>query len=162
MRVGIVCMSDKGSKGEREDISTKVMVECVEDFGYEVVKTSLIPDEIDIIEKTLLEFIERGDIDLLLTTGGTGFSPRDVTPEATLKVIERLTPGIAEAMRAFSLKITNRGMLSRGVAGIRKNTLIINFPGSPKAVKELLEYILDPVHHGLEILLKQTGDCARK
>jgi len=162
MRVGIICMSDKGSKGEREDISTKVMVECVEDFGYEVVKTSLIPDEIDIIEKTLLEFIERGDIDLLLTTGGTGFSPRDVTPEATLKVIERLTPGIAEAMRAFSLKITNRGMLSRGVAGIRKNTLIINFPGSPKAVKELLEYILDPVHHGLEILLKQTGDCARK
>ena len=162
MRVGIICMSDKGSKGEREDISTKVMVECVEDFGYEVVKTSLIPDEIDVIEKTLLEFIERGDIDLLLTTGGTGFSPRDVTPEATLKVIERLTPGIAEAMRAFSLKITNRGMLSRGVAGIRKNTLIINFPGSPKAVKELLEYILDPVHHGLEILLKQTGDCARK
>jgi molybdenum cofactor synthesis domain-containing protein len=162
MRVGIICMSDKGSKGEREDLSTKVIIECVENFGYEVMTTSIIPDEGEIIEKKLLEQVERGDIDLLLTTGGTGFSPRDVTPEATLKVIERLTPGIPEAMRAFSLKITNRGMLSRGVAGIRSNTLIINLPGSPKAVRELLDYILEPVHHGLEILLKQTSDCARK
>ena len=162
MRVGIICMSDRGSKGEREDLSTKVIIECVEEFGYQVVTTTLIPDEEDLIERKLLEVTERGDVDLILTTGGTGFSPRDVTPEATLKVIERLTPGIPEAMRAFSLKITNRGMLSRGVAGIRKNTLIINLPGSPKAVKEILEYILEPVHHGLEILLKKTGDCARK
>ena len=162
MRVGIICMSDKGAKGEREDLSTKIIIECVEDFGYQVVTTSLIPDEEDLIERKLLEITERGDVDLILTTGGTGFSPRDITPEATLKVIERLTPGIPEAMRAFSLKITNRGMLSRGVAGIRKNTLIINLPGSPKAVKEILGYILEPVHHGLEILLKKTGDCARK
>lgn len=162
VRVGIICMSDKGSKGEREDKSTKVIIDCVEEVGYEVIITDLIPDEEDLIERKLLEIADRGDVDLILTTGGTGFSPRDVTPEATLRVIERLTPGIPEAMRAFSMKITNRGMLSRGVAGIRKNTLIINLPGSPKAVKEILEYILEPVHHGLEILLKQTGDCARK
>lgn len=162
MRVGIICMSDKGSKGEREDLSTKVVIDCVEKFGYEVIVTSIIPDEEGLIVEKLLEITERGDVDLILTTGGTGFSPRDVTPEATLKVIERLTPGIPEAMRAFSLKITNRGMLSRGVAGIRKNTLIINLPGSPKAVREILEYILEPVDHGLEILLKQAGDCARK
>jgi len=162
VRVGIICMSDKGSKGEREDKSTKVIIDCVEEVGYEVIITDLIPDEEDIIERKLLEIVDRGDVDLILTTGGTGFSPRDVTPEATLRVIERLTPGIPEAMRAFSMKITNRGMLSRGVAGIRKDTLIINLPGSPKAVKEILEYILEPVHHGLEILLKQTGDCARK
>jgi molybdenum cofactor synthesis domain-containing protein len=162
MRVGIICMSDKGSKGEREDQSTKVIIECVENFGYEVVIKHLIPDEEDIIEKKLLEVVERKDVDLILTTGGTGFSPRDVTPEATLRVIERLTPGIPEAMRAFSMKITNRGMLSRGVAGIRKNTLIINLPGSPKAVREILEYMLEPIDHGLEILLKKTKDCARK
>ncbi|MCK5780611.1 MAG: MogA/MoaB family molybdenum cofactor biosynthesis protein [Psychrilyobacter sp.] len=162
MRVGIICMSDKGSKGEREDISTGVIIKCVEAFGYEVKTSIIIPDEEKLIEENLLKFVASGEIDLLLTTGGTGFSPRDVTPEATLRVIERLTPGIPEAMRAFSLKITNRGMLSRGVAGIRENTLIINLPGSPKAVKELLDYILDPVHHGLEILLKQTSDCARK
>jgi molybdenum cofactor synthesis domain-containing protein len=125
MRVGIICMSDKGSKGEREDLSTKVIIECVEEFGYEVRTTTLIPDEEDLIERKLLEVTERGDVDLILTTGGTGFSPRDVTPEATLKVIERLTPGIP-------------------------------------AVKEILGYILEPVHHGLEILLKKTGDCARK
>lgn len=162
MRVGILCMSDKGSKGEREDVSSLKIVECVEEFGYKVVTKGIIPDDEELIERTLIEMVDRTDIDLLLTTGGTGFSPRDVTPEATMKVIERPTPGITEAMRAYSLKITNRAMLSRAVAGIRKSTLIINLPGSPKAVKEILDYILEPVDHGLEIMLKKTSDCARK
>lgn len=161
MRVGIVCMSDKGYRGEREDTSTKVITECIEEFGYTVVEKVLIPDEMDMIVETLSRLSDQGGIDLLLTTGGTGFSPRDITPEATLKVVERLTPGIPEAIRSYSLQITNRAMLSRAVAGIRKETLIINMPGSPKAVKEVLDYILVPVHHGLEIMLKKDSDCAR-
>lgn len=160
-RVGIITASDKGSIGEREDISGKTIREIVESKGYKVEKSIILPDD----EKTLLdEMIYMADelkVDLILTTGGTGFSTRDVTPEATIKACDRMANGIAEAIRYYSLGITQRAMLSRAVSGIRGETLIINLPGSPKAVKESLEYIMDSLHHGLEILTGQTGDCAR-
>lgn len=160
-RVGIITASDKGSIGEREDISGKTIREIVESKGYKVEKSIILPDD----EKTLLdEMIYMADelkVDLILTTGGTGFSTRDVTPEATIKACDRMANGIAEAIRYYSLGITQRAMLSRAVSGIRGETLIINLPGSPKAVKESLEYIIDSLHHGLEILTGQTGDCAR-
>ncbi|CCQ96208.1 Molybdopterin adenylyltransferase [[Clostridium] ultunense Esp] len=160
-RVGIITASDKGSIGEREDISGKTIREIVESKGYKVEKSIILPDD----EKTILdEMIYMADelkVDLILTTGGTGFSTRDVTPEATIKACDRMANGIAEAIRYYSLGITQRAMLSRAVSGIRGETLIINLPGSPKAVKESLEYIIDSLHHGLEILTGQTGDCAR-
>ena len=160
-KVGVITASDKGSIGEREDISGKTIREIVESKGYKVEKTVILPDD----EKTLLEeMIYMSDelkVDLILTTGGTGFSKRDVTPEATIKACDRMVNGIAEAIRYHSLSITPRAMLSRAVSGIRGETLIINLPGSPKAVKESLDYIMDSIHHGLEILTGQTGDCAR-
>ncbi|WP_025642263.1 MogA/MoaB family molybdenum cofactor biosynthesis protein [Schnuerera ultunensis] len=160
-RVGIITASDKGSIGEREDISGKTIREIVESKGYKVEKSIILPDD----EKTILdEMIYMADelkVDLILTTGGTGFSTKDVTPEATIKACDRMANGIAEAIRYYSLGITQRAMLSRAVSGIRGETLIINLPGSPKAVKESLEYIMDSLHHGLEILTGQTGDCAR-
>lgn len=161
-RVAIICMSDKGSKGEREDISTKVIEEIVIKNGYEVVKKILIPDEYEEIQKNLIEICDNNQADLIITTGGTGFAKRDITPEATESVIERKVPGISEAIRNYSMTITKRAMLSRGVSGIRKETLIINLPGSPKAVKESLEYIIPELWHGLEILTGKAFDCARK
>ena len=161
-RVAIVCLSDKGYRGEREDTSSLVIEEMVLEKGYEVAKKILIPDEYNMIVETLTKICDSGEADLILTTGGTGFSKRDVTPEATLDVVERVVPGIPEAMRYYSLQITPKAMLTRAAAGIRKNTLIVNLPGSPKAVKENLEFILGPVDHGLEILLGRTADCARK
>lgn len=161
-RVAIICMSDKGFKGEREDISTKVIEEIVVNNGYEVVKKIIIPDEYEEIIKNLKEICDKNIADLILTTGGTGFSKRDVTPEATEEVIEKKVPGISEAIRNYSMSITKRAMLSRAVSGIRKETLIINLPGSPKAVKESLEYIITELYHGLEILTDKAYDCARK
>ena len=161
-RVAIVCLSDKGYRGEREDTSSLVIEEMVLEKGYEVAKKILIPDEYNMIVETLTKICDSGEADLILTTAGTGFSKRDVTPEATLDVVERVVPGIPEAMRYYSLQITPKAMLTRAAAGIRKNTLIVNLPGSPKAVKENLEFILGPVDHGLEILLGRTADCARK
>ncbi|MBR8700346.1 Molybdopterin adenylyltransferase [Fusobacterium sp. DD29] len=160
--VAIICMSDKGSKGEREDLSTKVIEEIVTSRGYNVTEKILIPDEIDIIKKNLIRVCDEEIANLILTTGGTGFSKRDVTPEATEEIIEKRVPGIPEAIRAYSMTITKRAMLSRATAGIRKNTLIINLPGSPKAVKESLEYIIDDLKHGLEILLGTAHECAKK
>ena len=160
--VAIICMSDKGSKGEREDLSTKVIEEIVTSHGYNVTEKILIPDEIDIIKKNLIRVCDEEIANLILTTGGTGFSKRDVTPEATEEIIEKRVPGIPEAIRAYSMTITKRAMLSRATAGIRKNTLIINLPGSPKAVKESLEYIIDDLKHGLEILLGTAHECAKK
>ena len=160
--VAIICMSDKGSKGEREDLSTKVIEEIVTSHGYNVTEKILIPDEIDIIKKNLIRVCDDEIANLILTTGGTGFSKRDVTPEATEEIIEKRVPGIPEAIRAYSMTITKRAMLSRATAGIRKNTLIINLPGSPKAVKESLEYIIDDLKHGLEILLGTAHECAKK
>lgn len=161
-KVAIVCMSDKGSKGEREDISTQVIERIMIENGYEVSEKILIPDEFQLIKDTLINLCNNNLVDLILTTGGTGFSKRDVTPEATEEVIEKRVPGIPEAMRAYSLTITKRAMLSRATAGIRKNTLIINMPGSPKAVEESLNYIVSELKHGLEIMVGSASDCARK
>lgn len=160
--VGIVTSSDKGFVGEREDKSGELIAKIVEDKGYRVEKKIIVPDEEDIIMKELIYMADVLKVDLILTTGGTGFSTRDVTPEATIKVCDKMANGIAEAIRSYSLGITSRAMLSRAVSGIRYKTLIINLPGSPKAVKEALDYILDSVHHGLEILTDKAHDCARK
>lgn len=160
-RVGIITSSDKGSKGEREDLSGAVIKEMVEARGYNVVSQIILPDEEELLSAEMIRLSDELKVDLVLTTGGTGFSKRDVTPEATIKVCDRMAPGITEAIRQFSLSITPRAMLSRAASGIRKETLIINLPGSPKAVKEALEFSLDSVHHGLEILTGRDGECAR-
>lgn len=161
-RTAIVCMSDKGAKGEREDLSTKVIEQIVIENGHEVVKKVLIPDEFELIKETLRNICDNDEADLILTTGGTGFSKRDVTPEATLEIIDKAVPGIPEAIRAYSMTITKKAMLSRAIAGIRKNTLIINMPGSPKAVEESLSFTIDSLTHGLEILIGSSSECARK
>ena len=161
-KVAIVCMSDKGSKGEREDISTQVIEKIILENGYKITKKVLIPDDFQKIKDTLIEICDNDHADLILTTGGTGFSKRDVTPEATEEIIEKRVPGIPEAIRAYSLTITKRAMLSRATAGIRKDTLIINMPGSPKAVEESLTYIISELKHGLEILVGSASECARK
>lgn len=161
-KVAIVCMSDKGSKGEREDISTQVIEKIILENGYKITKKVLIPDDFQKIKDTLIEICDNNHADLILTTGGTGFSKRDVTPEATEEIIEKRVPGIPEAIRSYSLTITKRAMLSRATAGIRKDTLIINMPGSPKAVEESLTYIISELKHGLEILVGSASECARK
>lgn len=159
--VGIITSSDKGSKGEREDVSGKVIRDIVTEKGYEVIRQVIVPDEEDQLIKEMIYMSDELKVDLILTTGGTGFSKRDITPEATLKVFTRVANGIAEAIRYNSLSITPRAMLSRAVSGIRNDTLIVNMPGSPKAVKESLDYALDSIHHGLEILTGKTNECAR-
>ena len=161
-RAGIVTLSDKGAAGEREDKSGAVIREILEAAGYEVAAQSLLPDEGEALKKELIRLSDQVQCDLELTTGGTGFSRRDVTPEATMAVAERNAPGIAEAIRACSMAVTKRAMLSRGVSVIRGGTLIINLPGSPKAVRESLEYVLDTLPHGLDILSGRGGECARK
>ncbi len=160
-RVAVITSSDSGYRGEREDKSGPAIAEMMQEAGYAVTGITLLPDDRKMLADTMAEICDTGAADLILTTGGTGFSPRDVMPEATLDICERLVPGIPEAMRAYSLTITRRAMLSRAAAGIRKQTLIINMPGSPKAVRECLEYILPALSHGLEILLGRTGNCAR-
>lgn len=156
----IVC-SDKGSKKEREDLSGPEARDILEQAGYEVAEVLVIPDVQAIIEKELKRLADQRQVCLIVTSGGTGFSPRDVTPEATMNVMTRNAPGIAEAIRMESLKITNRAMLSRGMSVIRNKTLIINLPGSPKGVRESLEICLPAVGHGIDILLEQDGECAR-
>ena len=161
-RVAIITASDSGYRGEREDLSGPAAREIVEKAGYEVVSMDILPDDQVMLAGKLQEIADTGKAELILTTGGTGFSERDITPEATEEVIERKVPGIPEAMRAYSMTITKRAMLSRGTAGIRGKTLIINLPGSPKAVKECLEYIIDALGHGIDILTGAASDCARK
>lgn len=160
-RVGIITSSDKGSKGQREDVSGKVIYDMVTNFGYEVVKQIIVADEEEELSKEMIYMADDLKVDLILTTGGTGFSKRDVTPEATMKIITREANGIAEAIRYNSLSITPRAMLSRAVSGIRNHTLIVNMPGSPKAVKESLDYALESINHGLEILTGRANECAR-
>ena len=133
----------------------------MEKNGYEVVSEDILPDDRKMLSERMAEIADSGAAELILTTGGTGFSPRDITPEATEDIIDRRVPGIPEAMRAYSMTITKRAMLSRATAGIRKKTLIINLPGSPKAVKESLEYIIDALGHGIEIMTGEAGNCAR-
>ena len=159
--VGIVTLSDKGAAGNREDLSGVKIKEMLPDDLYQVLSYRILPDEQKEIEQELVRLSDELHCDLVLTTGGTGFSTRDVTPEATMQVAERNAPGIAEAIRAYSMTITRRAMLSRGVSVIRGKTLIINLPGSPKAVEESLRYILDTLTHGLNILLGREGECAR-
>lgn len=159
--VGIITSSDKGSKGEREDLSGKVIKEIVESKGYTVSKYIVLPDDEEELTSEMIKMSDDLKLDLILTTGGTGFSKRDVTPEATRNVVTKLTPGISEAIRYYSLSITKRAMLSRAISGIRNETLIVNLPGSPKAVRESLDYIIDALDHGLEILKNKTNECAR-
>lgn len=161
-KAAIITASDKGSKGEREDLSGPAIQEIIEPEGYEVTVYKVLPDDQETLENEMKRIADEGLADIIFTTGGTGFSMRDVTPEATIAVSDRLVPGIPEAMRAYSMTITPKGMLSRAAAGIRKQTLIVNMPGSPKAVKESLEYIIGPLRHGLEILLGEASECARK
>ena len=162
MRFGILTISDRSSRGERADTSGPALVEVINARGWQIVKSDIIPDELDIISKNLIAWVDSGELDVLLTTGGTGFAPRDVTPEATRLVVERLTPGLDEAMRAHSLQITPHAMLSRAVSGIRKQTLIINLPGSPRAAVECLEVFLPVMQHAVETLRGETNECARK
>ncbi len=157
-----ITMSDKGAQGLREDESGPLIGKILTENGYDVVETILIPDDEDILKKELIRLADQRQVNLVMTTGGTGFSPRDITPEATEAVCERMTPGISEAIRAYSMTKTPRAMLSRAVSGIRGRTLIINLPGSPKAVRESLEFIMSSLEHGLEILNGRTSDCARK
>jgi len=160
-KVGIITASDKGAAGQREDQSGPLIEEILTQAGYEVADTRIVADEIDLLVAAMTDLADQTACDLILTTGGTGFSPRDVTPEATLRVIERLSPGISEAMRYMSLQKTPKAMLSRGVSGIRGACLIINLPGSPKAVEECLSFILSPLAHGLDILSGHAAECAR-
>ena len=160
--VGIITASDKGSKGEREDISGRRIREILPAENYEVVSYKVLPDEQEELEQEMIHLADECKCNLILTTGGTGFSMRDVTPEATKAVIEREVPGIPMAILQYSLTITERAMLSRAAAGIRGETLIVNLPGSPKAVDEALSYILPSLKHGLDILLGNDAECARK
>lgn len=156
----VLTVSDRSAGGERPDTAGPLAAGLLEAAGYRVVKTAVVPDDRPQIEAALRGLADAGDIQLLVTTGGTGFSPRDVTPEATLAVCQRMAPGIPEAMRYASLRITPRAMLSRAQAGIRGGTLIVNLPGSPKAVKENLEAVLPALGHGLEMLSGRPADCA--
>ena len=158
----VITISDKGSRGERLDTSGPALCAMLKNAGYEVVHTAIIPDEKEVIKTEFIKCADEMGINLLLSTGGTGFSPRDITPEATLEVVERRTPGIPETMRAESLRITPKGCLSRSEAGIRGKTLIINLPGSEKAAKENLACVLGALEHGLEMLLGSgSANCAR-
>ncbi len=152
IRIGIITISDRSSRGEREDQSGPALATSAEQQGWQVIRTTIIPDEQDQIAATLKQWADQDDLDVILTTGGTGFSPRDVTPEATLAVIQRPALGIAEAMRAASLRITPHAMLSRAVAGIRLRTLIINLPGSPKAAIENLAIIVPVLPHAVSLI----------
>lgn len=160
--IGIITVSDKGSRGERIDESGPAIEEILKPLGGMVKKYIIIPDEKEEIKSAIKEMADGLNIDLILTSGGTGFAPRDITPEATLEVVERIVPGIPEAMRAESLKITPKAMLSRAAAGIRKSSLIINLPGSPKGVKECLHIIIPALEHGIEILRGEASECAKK
>ena len=159
----VITVSDKGYRGERVDTSGPNLVEILKEKGFDVVYTSIIPDEREMIRTELCKCADDLGIALVLTTGGTGFSPRDITPEATMAIVERPTPGIPEAMRAESMRITPKGCLSRSAAGIRKRSLIINLPGSKKASQENILAVIDPVTHGLDMLYSEgSANCAGK
>lgn len=161
-QAAVITLSDKGARGEREDKSGPLIVEMLTAAGYVVEETMLLPDEAKALKAQLIRLADGRQVNLILTTGGTGFSPRDITPEATYAVADRNAPGIAEAIRYHSLSITPRGMLSRAASVLRGKTLIVNLPGSPKAVKENLEYILPSLGHGVRIAAGLDGECARK
>lgn len=161
-RVAVIVSSDTGYRGEREDLSGPEIRRIAEENGYQVVSSVILPDDQRMLSDEMKKIADEDLAELILTTGGTGFSPRDCMPEATLAVVERVVPGIPEAMRAYSMQFTKRAMLSRSAAGIRKQTLIVNLPGSPKAVRECLEYIISELAHGIDILTEEASDCAGK
>ena len=158
---GVLILSDKGSLGEREDLCGPLIKEALEKIDFQVLAYRILPDDYEEILVVLLDWVDRKGLDLIITSGGTGLSPRDVTPEATRAAIERDIPGISEAIRAEGLKHTPHAMLSRGVAGIRKESLIINLPGSPKAVEESLTVITPVLKHALEKIKGSPKECAR-
>ncbi len=160
-QAAVITLSDKGAKGEREDKSGPAIVNRLKESGYEVVEALLIPDDREKLQAQLIRLCDQRKLDLILTTGGTGFGPRDLTPEATLAVADRMAPGIAEAIRAESLKITKHAMLSRAVSVIRGKTLIINLPGSPKACMESMDVFMDAIPHAMGLLRNEVSDCAR-
>lgn len=159
MNIAIVIVSDKSFQGEREDKCGPVLTEALV-LHAKITQTQIIPDDFEVIKETLIKLSDSGEQDIIFTSGGTGLAPRDVTPEATLAVVERLVPGIPEAMRAASLEITNRAMLSRSIAGMRRKTLIINLPGSPKAALENLQVFLPAMEHAVETLRGEAYECA--
>ena len=161
-QAAVITLSDSGVRGERVDESGPCIKEILEENGYDVVEMVMIADEQKVLEKQLKRLADMRQVDLILTTGGTGFSPRDVTPEGTLAVADRLAPGIAEAIRSYSMQITKRAMLSRGMSVIRGNTLIANLPGRKKAVKESMDCIMSELGHGLQVLRGNVSNCARK
>ncbi len=161
IKIGIITVSDRSSRGERDDLSGPEIKKWCNRMNYTVTEELIIPDETDIIKKTLIDLSDK-NLDLILTTGGTGFAPRDNTPEATRAVIEKEAPGFAEVMRMKSLQITPHAMLSRAVSGIRKKTLIINLPGSPKGARENLEFIESGIPHALKLLRNEVKDCAEE
>ncbi|AWB10251.1 molybdenum cofactor synthesis domain-containing protein [Thermodesulfobium acidiphilum] len=156
----VVTLSDSGYKGEREDLSGEKIIEICKERGFLLSCYEILPDEKNLLIEKLIE-LSNQKINLILTTGGTGFSERDITPEATREVIEKEIPGIPEAMRSLSLKKTNRAMLTRGICGIRMKTIILNLPGSVKAVEECLNFVIDPLEHGIDILMGWDKNCAR-
>lgn len=156
----VITVSDRSFCGQREDLGGPLVQQLLTDAGYEVDSVVVVPDEEEMIKTSLIDAAD-ADVALIVTTGGTGFSPRDVTPEATVAVCQRLTPGIPEAMRAVSMAITPRAMLSRAAAGIRGRSLIVNLPGSPKGARENLEAVLPALEHGLEMLRGGPADCAK-
>lgn len=158
----VITLSDKGVRGERVDESGPAAAQMLQDAGYEILETLILPDEPELLKTELIRLADEVQADLVVTSGGTGFSLRDQTPEATLAVADRNAPGIAEYIRMRSMQLTNRAMLSRGASVIRKGTLIVNLPGSPKAVRESLEFILDSLDHGLKILRGSASECARQ
>lgn len=160
-QAAVITLSDQGSAGVREDKSGPTLVRRLEEQGYDVVEALLLPDSKNQLVKHLQRLVDQRQVDLILTTGGTGFSNRDITPEATAEVMTKNAPGIAEAIRAYSMKKTNRAMLSRGMSVIRNRTLIVNLPGSPKACVECMECIEEVLPHGLEVLRGETSECAR-
>lgn len=161
-RYAIIISSDKGSQNLRVDGGVPTIQKCLVNEPFELVYTVIVPDEVDQLQTEIIHCVDTLKVDLLLISGGTGFSVRDVTPEALNPLLDKLTPGISEAIRAYSMTITKKAMLSRAISGIRKQSLIITLPGSPKAVEESLLYILDPLKHGLDILVGSAQECARK
>jgi molybdopterin adenylyltransferase len=160
IRIGILTISDKGSRGEREDKSSETIKNMVREINGVVKKYSVVPDEIEVIKNSLKEWCEQSEeIDIVFTTGGTGFSKRDVTPEATQQIIQKHVPGLSELMRREGCKHNSKAALSRGISGIRNNTLVVNLPGSVKGVKDSLEAILDILPHGIEILRGEASEC---
>jgi len=157
--VGILTISDKGSRGERQDKSGEAIREILSSLDVSIINYDIVPDEKELIAQELISWADENNLDVILTTGGTGLTPRDVTPEATLAVVDRIVPGFAEAMRTESLKKTPMAMLSRAVVGARGKCLIINLPGSPKAVRECLQVILPVLPHAVETLKGQAGEC---